>query len=59
MTSPHAMAVVGTLVAILGIAGLVQLGCTPAEKAFGVPLHLGMGLTLLAVNVVQGVRNVL
>jgi len=112
MTSLQAAALGGTLVIVLGIAAIVQLGwipegraktvsifvagvaasaclaasglppkwlngtrsafgpaiyitlgaCiyrTPAEKAFGVPLHLGMGLTLLLVNVVQAIRRVL
>jgi hypothetical protein len=45
-----------------GIAVMITLGAfvyrTPAERAFGVPLHLGLGLTLLAVNTVRAIRNV-
>ena len=32
---------------------------TPEERAFGVPLHLGMGLTLFVANIVQAIKNVL
>lgn len=45
-----------------GIALMITLGAlvyrTPEERAFGMPLHLGMGLTLFVVNIVQAIRNV-
>jgi hypothetical protein len=49
--------------AAFGMAAFLMLGAfvyrTPAERAFGTPLHLGIGLTLLGINIVQAIRNVL
>jgi hypothetical protein len=45
-----------------GVAVMITLGAfvyrTPEERAFGVPLHLGMGLTLLVANIVQAIRKI-
>ena len=46
-----------------GLAGTLLvsafLGRTDEERSFGKPFFLGLGLTLLVLNVIQMVRNVL
>jgi len=45
-----------------GIALMITAGAcvyrTPEERSFGMPLHLGMGLTLFVANIVRAIRNV-
>jgi hypothetical protein len=48
--------------AAFGFAASLTLGAftfRQAERSFGLPLLLGMGLTLLALNTVKAIQNVL
>ena len=48
--------------AAFGFAASLTVGALafrPQERSFGVPLLLGMGLTLLVLNIVRAIQNVL